>query len=249
MKSSFVSFYKKSIFFASFSALALSTAANAADAFRSLAQEILAPVEKVFVPQNFDSNDNAEIVISGSFPDSCHKMGKVTHKHLDDKKTIVVEVTAYRIQSDFCLTINIPYIQVLPLGTLDAAKYSIVVNKTVKSQIPIAQGKLDGNGDRDDFTYGSVYGLIQKGPRQFQMQGVSPNRCYKIVEVKVNPETSDVVVVQPIMKKDESCDEASDTRAVTWIEDFDVPEEISGKTLIHVRTLHGGSINQVVDLK
>ena len=36
-----------------------------------------APVQKVFVPQGFDDNDNVEVILHGHFPNSCMKSGPV----------------------------------------------------------------------------------------------------------------------------------------------------------------------------
>lgn len=223
-----------------------SSSAFANDLFKSMAQEVSAPVENVFVPQGFDSNDNAEIVVSGTFPSSCYKMGK-THERFDDvEKKIYIDVTAYHVKSDFCLTVNIPFMDVIQLGTLSPSAYPIVVNKALTSEIPIGVAKSDGSSD--NYNYASVHGLIRKGARKFEIQGVSPNQCYEISDLKVKAESKNVVLVLPIMTKVEGCDETRNPKAVNWIKGFEIPSDIKGKSLIHVRSLNGGSFNQVIEL-
>ncbi len=237
-------------FFTTIAAITFAISAQAESinpTFESVAREIPAPIQNVFIPQGFDSNDNSEVIISGTFPNSCYKMGKTSHKYNEVEQKIFVEVTAYHIKSEYCLTINIPFLQVVQLGTLDAGKYPVVVNNLINTSIPIAQAPADQER-RDDFLYASVYGLIQKGPRTFEIQGVSPNSCYEISEVKVLIESNNVVTVLPIMQKIEGCDELENGKAVAWIKSFDISADYKGKVLVHVRTLNGGSINQVVDL-
>jgi len=214
--------------------------------FETLAQEINAPIENVFIPMGFDSNDNAEVVISGTFPNSCYKMGKTTHGFNEVEKNIYIKVSAYHIKSDYCLTMNIPFLQVVPLGTLGAAKYPIIVNDVINTEIPIAEADLE---TRDDFVYASVYGIVQKGARTFEIQAVTPNACYEISKVDVRYESKNVVTILPIMTKLEGCDELENTKAVSQLKQVELSADLKGKTLVHVRTLNGGSINQVVDFQ
>jgi hypothetical protein len=237
------------IFLGLTTAASISMAQPSRTTFESVANEVKAPIENVFIPQGFDSNDNSEIVISGTFPNSCYKMGKTSHKYNEVEKKIFVEVNAYHIPSDYCLTITVPFLQVVQLGVLDKGKHPIVVNGIINSFIPISEAPADTEA-RDDHLYAPVYGLIQKknALNTFEIQGVFPNACYELNRIEIQIETSKVVAVLPVMQKVEGCDEVENTKAVAWSERFEVSDDLKGKVLIHVRTLNGGSINQVVEL-
>jgi len=72
---------KKSIF-----ALLLSSIAHASP------EIILAPVDHLYIPEGFDSNDSVEIVVTGTFPNTCYSRNKVDVSFLGD--IIDVKVTA-----------------------------------------------------------------------------------------------------------------------------------------------------------
>jgi len=210
--------------------------------------QIPAPIDKVFIPQGFDSNDNAEIIVSGTFPNSCYKMGHATKTFNKEEQKVYVNISAFYTDSENCLTIIIPYTQSVQLGTLEAGKYPVIVNSVIEKEIPIEAEDADEPEDRtDDFLYASVYGLIQKKPGIFEVQGVFPDSCYEIKEVEVIKESDDILVVLPKMSRKDSCT-GHESKPIAWNRTFKIPEDMHGKVLIHVRTLNGGSINQVIDL-
>ena len=85
----------------------------------------LVPVENVYTPRGFDSNDNAEIVITGYLPNLCYQ--NPTHKIIIDKQKIFIEMRATRINEVACPEVIVPYLKVIDLGVLDRGNYKIEV--------------------------------------------------------------------------------------------------------------------------
>ena len=51
--------------------------------------------ENVFSPMGFDDNDNAQIVLYGNLPDTCHKAGSVRYRVDKQRKTIFIRNEVY----------------------------------------------------------------------------------------------------------------------------------------------------------
>ena len=77
--------------------------------------EIDAPVDKIFIPQGFDDNDNVEVVAHGDFMNGCYRVGKSDSFVDEDAKRITIEVSAYRYQHEkdqdaVCMQVMTPFI-------------------------------------------------------------------------------------------------------------------------------------------
>lgn len=220
--------------------------------------EVPAPIDGVFIPQGFDTNDNSQVVISGAYPNTCYKMGNVT-KSVDleqdedgniIKRDVKINVTAYYHHSRACLMLYTPFTEVVSLGLLKKGAYEVQVNDVQELSLPVAEAPVDRS---DNYVYANVFGLLRKGERLFEIQGTLPKTCALLEEVRVvEEEGSDVVVVLPIVAFPEGCDASEENfedQGRNFIARFQTPANLKGKQLIHVRTLNGGSLNQVVEFK
>ena len=78
-------------------------------------------VEEVFSIENgFDTNDQIEIAVRGSLPDSCHKLGKGFVRVDHTNKKLFVRVEGYVRNSDICLQMTTPFLEVIRVGHLQA---------------------------------------------------------------------------------------------------------------------------------
>jgi hypothetical protein len=205
--------------------------------------EIPAPVKAVFIPKGFDNNDNAQVVISGAYPNSCYKVGQTRVSVDPDMKLVHIEVTAYYSPQTYCLMYYIPFMEVVSVGVLRKGDYQVIVNELVGLHLPVAEARTDG---QDDYTYANVISIThQRGPT-FELQGVLPNSCAELTEVRVMKEEGNVLAVLPIVEFQRDCEPAEGVR-LDFLKRFDVPKGLKGLKLIHVRSLNGGSVNQVVE--
>src|SRR5690606_19443087 len=97
--------------------------------FASTPIEALVPVEHIYIPRGFDSNDRAEVIIAGNLPNLCHKspMAKVRL----EGNVIYVELSSlyYEPNNPFCAEMVVPFLETVSLGVLKAGDYEIVVNR------------------------------------------------------------------------------------------------------------------------
>ncbi len=211
--------------------------------------EVPAPVNGIFIPKGFDNNDNAQIVITGAYPNTCYQVGRVDAVVNSETKVIDVEVTSFFQSNRACLMLYTPFTEVVSLGVLKAGNYNVQVNSKADEEImPVGLAPSD---TPDDFVYANVFGLIRKGDRGFELEGKLPKSCANLKEVKMIEEPGKVMVVLPIVEFPEGCNPTIvDDRdyGKPFSAHFELPADIKGRYLIHVRSLNGGSINQVVEL-
>lgn len=207
--------------------------------------EVPAPVKAVFTPKGFDSNDNAEIVVHGAYPNSCYKMGPTTVSLNKETGVVDVNVRAYYTMSSVCLMVYVPFTQVIPVGVLKQGNYTVNVNSKFEEALPVA---LASNEQQDAYLYATVTSLARKSNNVFQLQGYLPSTCSTLEEVRVIEEPGNVLVVLPIVKMVPGCEDSNVTADLHFTVDFAVKASTKGQKLVHVRSLNGSSLNLVVEL-
>lgn len=209
-------------------------------------QEVPADVKAVFTPKGFDTNDNAELVVSGAYPNSCYRVGRTEVTVDKENKTVDVTVLSNFLSNQFCLQIYVPFTQTLSLGVLDKGDYTVNVNQENRAELPVAKAQ----GDQvDDFLYANVEGLIRNRQNSFVIEGTLPNDCSYLDEIKVTDERGDVFSVLPITRAFENCTpENVDMEGPEFKAGFSINPASDGLKLIHVRSLNGQSLNRVVSV-
>ena len=221
----------------------------------------------VYVPFGFDNNDNVQIVIEGSFLNSCHKSTKPLYKIDAVKKEITIQNRVIVLKGVPCLQLVVPYNRVIELGILKkAGNYKIFFKeaqlsalstsftrdpKSIRTQMATLNIAHATTNNQDDFLYAPFNSVMfSSESRSLRLRGMFQDGCMKIKRVKVIQAKPDhnVINVLPIMElKESGCGEA------------DVPEEVffdvhiknnfkKGRYLFHVRTLSGQSLNEIADL-
>ncbi len=219
--------------------------------------EIQAPIEKIFVPAGFDDNDNAEVVLHGNFPDTCHQVGRTEAVVDPVSKTVSVNATTYKYPGKFCIQSITPFIQTVKLGVMSEGAYSVVYagDKSIKSKLDVSRRKTESP---DDYLYATVENAYidvnyETGKQALKIQGHFPMffvGCMVMKEVRAYREPSDVLVVLPIADitlDDEECAQQPSDRAFEYTTGLAEPFE--GEGLLHVRTLNGTSLNRYIDIQ
>ena len=83
--------------------------------------------EALFAPPGFDSNDHAQIVLSGSFINTCYKVGPNQAEVDVVNQTIHVTQQAYLLDTPWCLHVLVPYTTVVDVGILPPGNYDVHV--------------------------------------------------------------------------------------------------------------------------
>lgn len=122
------------------------------------------PIEKLFVPSGFDDNDNAQIILYGTFPNTCYSVAPISGRVDVNGRTIIIRNVSYFRSGCWCASVDVPYNQVVELGILPAGHYEIIVENN--AGIREAAGTLEihpamreietGTPPPDDFLYALV---------------------------------------------------------------------------------------------
>lgn len=205
--------------------------------------ETIVPIDEVFSPVGFDSNDNSEIVVSGWLPNLCHKSPKSTYSISGRTINITVSALKYDSSNPFCPEMIVPFVETIKVGILDKGKYDIVVNgKTpYEKQSKIKIDESSSNAV-DDFIYANVHYIEQEiGNNVVTLKGYNPSDCFVLDDIKFVSNGINAYSVLPIMKK---VRDFCPMKLVPFSYDIEVPQSLQhNKVLLHVRSMDGNSVN------
>ena len=212
--------------------------------------EVTAPVSRIFSPIGFDTNDLAEVVLTGTLPTSCHQLGGSTFTVDRDKKVIRINLTGYKVERGICIDLSAPYQHTVKLGHLPAGDYDVrlVQTPTIKSHLPV---KPSNSAGRDDHLYLPVEFadlILADGSQKIYLSGRYPKikqGCMALERTIVRVHDNDQILVQPIAKilDEDSCQEGQPR---TFHHLVAMPTAFAGEGLLHVRGLNGTSYNKIV---
>ena len=207
--------------------------------------EKLVPVDHVYAPAGFDSNDTAEIVITGFLPNLCHKTPTSKVKRDGNKVEIEISSLYYHESNPYCPEMIVPFEETVSLGLLDKGKYHITVNG--KSQWEIKE-KLSINESTsasvDDHHYAYVNYIEKEHANDVvELKGYNPSDCFELDRIEYVSNGKDSYSVLPIMKQVRGF---CPMKMVPFSYKWKVPSDISARRiLLHVRTMDGKSVNSV----
>ncbi len=217
---------------------------------------VTAPVEKVFIPQGFDNNDNVEVVVHGHFPNSCYRVGPITAKFDEERNQIEVDAQAYFYKNQpICMQVLMSFTQSVKVGLVKSGSHKVVVKNRPMAITPRLDILEALTPDADDYLYAPVAQVLvsaQQGAGEtLTIEGTYPytfTGCMVVTDVRTRLSSNDVLVVQPIAKftEGEECEGQAQNRKFSIKKDMTsiLPSE---DYLIHVRTLNGNSLNSFIE--
>jgi hypothetical protein len=209
--------------------------------------EAMVPVDHIYVPEGFDSNDNSEVVVTGFLPNMCHKSPSADIEVKGNDINIKVTSLYYHESNPFCPEMIVPFTKSVPLGVMDKGNYNILVNGkspwAKKAKIGIAEST---SNSVDEFQYAYVeYVQKEEGSRIVTLRGYNPSDCFVLDKIDYVSNKKDTLSVLPKMKQ---IREFCPMKMVPFSYDFEVPSELAAKKiLLHVRTMDGSSVNSIFD--
>ncbi|MFZ4713453.1 MAG: hypothetical protein ACOYL6_07075 [Bacteriovoracaceae bacterium] len=216
----------------------------------ALTRPVWAPLKRVYVPKGFDNNDSVEVVVAGELPNPCYSRNTVS---VDINQNVIkVKVTALVniVEDKDCADMIVPYLDTISVGNLQAGDYKVVINSDSQNQL--TQGlSIDESSSNaiDEYVYASVKSVEQKGTSNvFTLRGQEISDCYILDRFQFVDNNLDTISVLPIMKKiKDTCRPSK--KSFSYSTKIDFSHIKINKPLIHVRTMDGGSVNVLADIK
>lgn len=207
--------------------------------------EVMVPIEDVYAPKGFDSNDNSQIIVSGYLPNLCHRAPKSIVKIENNKIDIQVVSLKYHASNPFCPEMIVPFVEAIDLGVMDKGMYDVVVNgKSIyerNANIQIDEASSDAV---DEHVYAGVE-FVEKsaGSRKVVLKGYNPSDCFVLDDIEILDNEKDVYSILPKMKQ---ISDFCALKMVPFEYDVIVPDKLkSDKVLLHVRSVQGKSVNSI----
>ena len=230
--------------------LGLSAASSLWSSFAQATEPEMVEVdsENLFVPNGFDDNDEASVVLDGYLKSGCYKLADA--KFTVDSTTNTIHITQYaRKYQGPCVAVLVPFTNEVHLGVLPHGDYSVVTNErsALSERLNVKEAL---NAGPDDFLYAPVEGVTvheiradSDGNYVAFLTGRYTTNCMAWDSSKIigNGKT---IAVQPIIKMLDLpvCEDATIPFRVA----VDLPRElVEGRHLLHTRSLNGRSINTV----
>lgn len=197
---------------------------------------------KLYIPDGFDTNDIVEFSISGTLPDTCHRVPSY-NVNLSGNEILITADINYVSLPDGCRKMAIPFLKTLTVGFLKHGHYSVKFrDQKLNLEIKEAQGSL-----QDDYLYGNVSSILEDpDSRILKLVGTNPINC--LVFDKLESEIQDsVIVLKPKFIEQGICLDKPTAFSI----DFEVPflDHNPRGMLIHVRVMGGRSISHLFQNK
>jgi hypothetical protein len=203
------------------------------------------PIDHLYIPAGFDSNDNVEVVVTGFLPNLCHKnpSAKVT---FDANGQVDLEVTSlyYDETNPFCPEMVVPFTLPVSLGVLDTGEYSVVVNHEKGNTGKLMVAESTSNAI-DSYHYAYVSNVLKKpGSHRIHLKGYNPSDCFVLDKIESVSNKRDSFSILPKMKQ---IRDFCPMKMVPFTYEYDVPKTLNKKNiLLHVRTMDGKSVNTIL---
>ncbi len=228
---------------------ALSTSAFSAQPGGPIVEHVQMP-EKVFSPVGFDNNDNSQVVLFGHFPHNCYKAGPATYTVVGNE-ILVKNTSTENTAIDPCIKAPVPWTTTLNLGMLAPGKYSVKIADDTGKWVPYTDLSVSTalTERTDDYNYSYVEGAIidrSGGTPVLAITGTFSLTCMQLGAVEVR-ESAGVIAVLPTVQIWESSTCGYPFLPIPYTKRVQLPSYLKGPTLIHIRSMNGQALNQVVE--
>lgn len=209
----------------------------------------------LYIPTGFDDNDNSQVTISGQYPNSCYQVGPSRVRVNTDKKSVFVEDQVYKFSKGPCLQMLVDYVKTIDLGLLEKGKYQLFFRSQpgswskMNDELDVKESNI--HQGPDDHVYAPVEEIRvnsdeAKGPQSVTLLGHFGSSCMQFEDVKVIRNDPKVIEILPIVRVDSKNQDCQKSR-VSFEKIVKLDGSLSGKILIHVRSLNGQALNRLVE--
>ncbi len=213
------------------------------------------PIERMFIPDGFDDNDNSIVILQGTFPNSCYQVGKAEAIISKEDKKITVKAKSLYYPSGPCAQVLVPFMQEVNLGVLEAGVYDVYLDaeRGLRRSFQVIPRITDRH---DDFMYApvdSVTVVEKEGASHAVLSGYYPHTfvgCMKFVEFRTRKmPDQDLIVILPITTLTSDNDDPACARNLggkKFDRIIEINHHFNDVGMIHTRVMNGASVNSII---
>lgn len=209
-------------------------------------REVTIPVEDVFAPKGYDSNDNAIIYVSGRLPSPCYRRPKALVVRNGQNFSVVMNSTVVKSRNRVCIAMTIPFLAEVELGKLSEGNYSLSTDGRHHS-VRTAQWQVEkpNRSSIDNYIYAQVKNVRVSNGRNVFIEGENASDCIQLDRIESVFNGKNTYAILPIMKQVKTnCPEMPSK----FIYGFRLPNDSDSKqVLIHVRSVDGTAVNHLIE--
>jgi len=228
--------------------LSASTVTAAVDLVHPEEKVVTVEAEYLFVPQGFDDNDNAQVVLDGWLDNSCHKPHDVKVTKNDELNTIEVSAQAKLMTGAVCTQALERFTIVADLGMLPPGLYEVYTNPAVPTKALHIEEAASAGPDEQQYAHIEEVEVqffpARKDESRWELvvKGVLGLTCQHLSEIQVEDGGDTIVVLPLIEERFEECQPSPRP----FVQSVILPDyDDDGRYLAHVRGAKGQSINKV----
>ncbi len=205
------------------------------------------PIESAFIPQDYDNYDSVKIVVTGTFPTTCYKVGPDV-KNIDaNTKVLKISQMAYQYHNPRCVRFPVKFSKVIQVGFI-ATDRDVVYTVKDSNDDSSFLGKLPvraiSNLHANDIIYAPVSdAYVDPQRKEAVLKGWLPDSCSNLADIRISRSSKDVLLIQPILKH------SSDTNCIAGNFPYErtvpIPTLESGTYLLHVRSINRESLERI----
>jgi len=208
---------------------------------------VLSPVDHLYIPKGFDSNDSVELIVTGVFPNACFSRNDVQVAVNND--VIDITVTAFQTEKAKCIQMQVPFKEVVTIGNLQGGEYQVRVNEKSSFQLKDKMMIEEASSNAvDNYTYAAIDWVEQKTKDEFVLHGWKYSNCVELKKIDVISNDKDTLSILPVMKQTKDVCPMKGM-PVSYPVKVDFGSLKMMKPLLHVRTMDGKSVNTIVNLE
>lgn len=206
-----------------------------------------APVDHLFVPNGFDNNDNVEVVVTGNFPNTCFSRNKVEVSIKEENINVTITALSTTHEKSDCPKIEIPFMENVTIGNLQAGEYKINVNNKLHEKLNV---EIASSRSVDNHLYALInyidLGFTGGLSGDAMLVGRIHESCLSLDSIEYLSNGKDTLSILPIMKK--VSDDCTGERKYLELPVKFAPRAFSSdKVLLFVRTMDGKSVSSLID--
>lgn len=163
------------------------------------------PIEVAFIPQDYNNSESIEIVVTGTFPSTCYKVGP--HNTTVDAKNRLLKISqmAYQYHSPNCSDLYpVKFYSVIEVGILPTARDVVYTvrdgnfESSLLGRLPVKKAFSVAPADKPLVAH--VLDAYVDGRNKVAVVTVIlPNSCLSVSDVWIFRSGKNVVVVRPIL--------------------------------------------------